>query len=58
MKSLKDSLESHCQESEGAHNYFIDVTKQCSKECAEIVELEGRLPELTADEKEIISTMR
>jgi len=34
----------------------MDVTKKCSEEWAEIVELEGRLPELTGDEKEKLVT--
>jgi len=52
MTVLKQSLEHHRQKSEGSHKYFMDVTKKCSEEWAEIVELEGRLPELTGDEKE------
>ena len=52
MTALKQSLERHRQESEGAHKYFMDVTKKCSKEWAEI-ELEGRLPELTGDEEKL-----
>ena len=53
MTALKQSLERHRQESEGAHKYFMDITKKCSKEWAEIVELEGRLPELTGDEEKL-----
>lgn len=36
----------------------MNVTKKCSEEWAEIVELEGRLPELTGDEKEKLVTMK
>ena len=43
MTALKHSLECHCQELEGSHKYFMDVTKKCSEEWAEIVELEGCL---------------
>ena len=57
MTALKQSLERHRQESEGAHKYFMDVTKKCSKEWAEIVELEGRLPELTGDEEEKLAKL-
>ena len=46
MTALKQSLECHRQELEGAYKYFVDVTKKCSKQWAEIVEL----PELTGDE--------
>jgi len=41
MTALKHSLECHRQELEGSHKYFMDVTKKCSEEWAEIVELEG-----------------
>ena len=58
MTALKQSLERHRQKSEGAHKYFMDVTKKCSKEWAEIVELEGRLPELTDDEEEKLAVMK
>lgn len=43
MTALKQSLERHRQEAAGAHKYFMDVTKKCSKEWAEIVELNGKL---------------
>lgn len=56
MTALKQSLERHRQESEGAHKYFMDITKKCSKEWAEI-ELEGRLPELTGDEEEKLAKL-
>ena len=58
MTALKQSLERHRQEAAGAHKYFMDVTKKCSKEWAEIVELEGKLPDLTGDEEEKLAVMK
>lgn len=57
-ETLKQSLETHHQELQAAHKFFMDITNKCSKEWTEITELEGRLPQLTADEQEKLAMMK
>ncbi len=57
MAALKQSLEVHRQESAEAYKYFMDVTKKCKTDWAEIVELDGR-PELTDDKEEKLVAMK
>ena len=57
IKSLKQSLENHRQEAQGAHNYYLDVTKRCKKEWFEIGELETK-PTLSDDEKERLAVLK
>lgn len=58
MKSMKEALEVHRQESKDAHKYFVDVTKKCSEEWKEISELEAKLPHLSSDEEEKLAVLK
>ena len=58
MKSVQQSLEQHRQEAQGAHKYFVDVTKRCEEEWKEIVELEARSLTLTRDEEERLTVLK
>ena len=39
IKSLRKNLETHCQEAQKSHDYYIEVSKRCTSEWNEISEL-------------------
>jgi len=39
IKSLRQTLEKHCQEAQKSHEYYIEVSKRCTSEWKEISEL-------------------
>ena len=57
ITSIKQSLENQCQEAQGAHKYYMDVTKRCKKEWDEIQELEAKST-LSNDEREKLATLK
>ena len=58
VTSLQQTLEDHRQEAQGAHEYFIDVTKRCENDWKKITELEARWQTLTAEEKEQLAVLK
>ena len=57
ISALNQALENHRQVAQASHQFFVDVTKQCAAEWAEICELE-RKPSLTDDENEKLAVLK
>ena len=54
--SLSQALEDHRHKAAEAHKYYVDATKLCAEEWAEIANLEGR--SLSPEENERLTTMK
>lgn len=54
--SLSQALEDHRQKTGEAHKYYVDTTKLCAEEWAEIADLERR--SLSPEENEHLTAMK
>ena len=56
--SLNQALEDHRHKAAEAHKYYVDTTKLCAEEWAEIADLEERADSLSPEENEHLITMK
>lgn len=57
ISSLQQSLENPGQEAQKAHSYYVEVTKRCKTEWAELTELEAKST-LNDNEKEKLAVLK
>ena len=57
MAAIKETLETHRQEAQVSHKFFIDTTARCCAEWKEISDLQGK-PVLSNEEREELKSLR